>query len=585
MKKLAIIGCGLALAVAVGTIPTEISVSAAKSTYTSYVAATTQGSGLQIEPTVIYEPSTFDDLTAAAKTNKPASVVLTPDEEMNVTLDGTKHSMKITYDSYVKGKFIPVIRLNGDTVGAFLDWLKTDYAVSDIMAMSDDIKVIETLYADETGYLVNTVYDLTEETLSQNRYQEWTHIAQANKAGCNILMYDGSDENLPLVAEYVEAMTKVCWALVEDKAEAVGAIAAGCYGVVGADNAMLRESVKLFSEPGFARAQYIAAHRGITKYANEQSLTGIMAAYNEGATHVEIDIQVTADRKFVICHNEDSTAYADIRGQRFAYSTAEAISKLRLVDYSQKYGDSFATLEDVVKYMSKTDVILIVELKIDNASTQTVDKLKAIEALKEFMDQHPEIAGHWYAITFYAPFAEQMRQYLPEIPLGYLGAGASKKEGELGVPVWGGGHKGMTDVEGKINFLRKYNLGLDESMGAATNTTAQDYIARGYTQNTWTFEDTSHFTYKANVATTNKAEDCSMLVKTMQGGKVTAAQLEAGKATFPCTTYNGWQVEKECKIIEVERNGDKVLAVLYLTQQSGDFTVGLYSGLVELTVE
>ena len=574
------------LAMAIGAVPTGLSVSAATSVYDTYISVSTQGSGLQIEPAVIYEPSSFADITAAAKTNKPTSVILTPDETMHIKLGEETLTLKGAYDNYVKSRFIPVIRLDGDTVEPFINWLNNVYKVMDIMAVSDDIEVIEELYADKAaGYLVNTVYDLTGETLSSDRYAEWKHIAEANAAGCNILMYDGSDENLPVVAEYVEAMTKVCWAYVEDKAEAVGAIAAGCYGVVGKDNAMLSGSVKVFSENGFARAQYIAAHRGITKYANEQSLTGIMAAHNEGATHVEIDIQITTDRQFVICHNSDSTAYATVGGQRFAKSTKEQIGRLRLKDYSKKYEDSFATLEDVVKYMSKTDVILIVELKIDNASVETVDELKAIEALKEFMDKHPEIQGHWYAITFYSPFAEKMREFLPQIPLGYLGAGKSDKLNAEGLPQWGGRHKDMTDVAGKIEFVRYYNLGLDESMGAATNTTAQNYIARGYTQNTWTFEDTSHFGYKANVATTNKAEDCAMLVKEIGGDSVTAAELEAGKAKFPCTTYNGWQVSKECKILEVERTGDTVLAVLYLEQESDGATFGLYSGLVKLTVK
>ena len=585
MKKFSILCCGLMLAVAVGSLPSGLSVSAATSTYTDYISVATQSSGLQIEPTVIYEPSTFDSLTSAARANKPASVILTPDETMNVTLDGSSRTLKNAFDTFIKGKFIPVVRLDGDTVAPFLNWLKKDYQISDIMAISDEIEVLETLYKDEKGYLVNTVYDLTGETLSSNRYAEWKHIAEANVAGCNILMYDGSDENLPVVAEYVEAMTKVCWAVVEDKAEAVGAIAAGCYGVVGADNAMLSEAVKLFAENGFARAQYIAAHRGITTYANEQSLTGIMAAYNEGATHVEIDLQITSDRKLIIAHDNDSTRVGDKGGHRFAYGTEEQAGRIHLKNYSQKYGDSFATLEDVVKYMSKTDVILIIELKLDSSSTRTVDELNAIATLKAFMDEHPEIEGHWYAISFYAPFAKQMKELMPQIPLGYLGAGASGKEGDEGVPVWGGGHKGMTDVAGKIEFLRRYNIGLDESMGVATNSTAQNYIARGYTQNTWTFEDTSHFTYKANVATTNAAEDCAMLVKEMSGGAVTAAELTAGKATFPCTTYNGWQVQKECKILVVERTGDTVLAVLYLKQESGRVTFGLYSGLVELTVK
>ena len=51
----------------------------------------------------------------------------------------------------------------------------------------------------------------------------------------------------------------------------------------------------------------------------------------------------------------------------------------------------------------------------------------------------------------------------------------------------------MTAIGKKIAFLRKYNMTLDEELSAATYTTARNYLARGYTQNTWTFKDTSHF--------------------------------------------------------------------------------------------
>lgn len=71
----------------------------------------------------------------------------------------------------------------------------------------------------------------------------------------------------------------------------------------------------------------------------------------------------------------------------------------------------------------------------------------------------------------------------------------------------------MTAIGKKIAFLRKYNMTLDEELSAATYTTARNYLARGYTQNTWTFKDMSHFSGGANIATTDKAEEGAMLVR------------------------------------------------------------------------
>ncbi len=585
MKKLFCIASAavlLAAAVAMTALPPETAVAAGQSN-TAYFNVVSPGSKLKIEPTLVVEPQDTADLEA--KDPRPASAILTPDSKMNVTVGGKTSTLASFYDTYLKNRFIPIVRLDGTTVEPFLGWLKTTYAISDMMAVSDDISVIEKIYADEAGYLVNTVYDLTATKLSADRYAEWDHVGAANKAGCNILMYDGSDENLPVAAEYVEALTKVCWAYVENAEEGVAAIAAGCYGVVAKDRTTLLDAVKPFQKDGFARAQFIAAHRGITSYANEQSLTGIMASANEGATHAEIDIQITADQRIVSGHDSDVHRVTGSAGQ-FINATYAQLQKMQLNNYSQKYGDSFASLDEIVTTMARTGVILIVELKLDAGSAKAVDELKAIEVLKETMEKYPEIKGHWFTITFYGPFAEEMRRVLPEIPCATLGAATSGKESALNQKGWHGTDVAMTNIGGKIKHIRSFNVGLDEMMGTSTNTTAQNFLARGYTQNTWTFEDTSHFTYKANIATTNAAEQCAMLVKTIEGKtQLTEAELEAGKVMAPCTTYNGWKLEQECEIIVVSEGEGTAKVLYYLKQKAQDGTVfGLYSELIDVTV-
>lgn len=582
MKKLFFALTTLLLAVSL-TAGVSVSALAAPETYSNYINVATQGSGLMIEPTLIFEPSSEDQL----KGKGYASVVVTPDEAMKVNV-GRERTLKDFFELKLKGKSIPVLRLDKTTVQPFLDWLKNTYTVSDIMAISKDISVIEAIYADERGYLVNTVYDLTDKELTSDRYAQWENIAAANKAGCNILMYD-VQENLPVVAEYVSAMSKVCWAEIENKEEGAQAIAAGCYGVVAKDPDVLTESLGYFQNTGFARAQYIAAHRGITRYANEQSLTGVMASYNEGATHVEIDIQITADGHLISCHNSDIAYVSGISGKYIINETLAGLKKIKLNNFSARYEESFATLDDICEALQKTDVILIVELKLDSASEKAVEDLKAIETLKKNMEKYPGMKGHWITITFFAPYAKGMKELLPEIPCCYLGAGLSTMESENKQPAWDGAHKGMTDIGGKIEFLRKRNIGLDESMGAATNSTAQNYIARGYVQNTWTFEDLSNFGYKANIATTNKAEDCAMLVKEVATGEITLteAEISAKKATVPCRTYNGWMTEYECDVIEVSRTGNTAQVLFYYLQKTGDKTApeyGIYSQLKTVTI-
>ena len=578
-----------------------IQADAAKTVYTNsnYTNVASYNSGLLIEPTLALEPADKTELMAAPISKpKPASVIITPDEEMRVTVGTTAMALGAFYDAYIKDKLIPVVRLDKTTVDPFLTWLKNTYAISDMMAVSDDISVIEQLYADDAGYLVNTVYDLTGTQLTAGRYDEWPHIAEANKAGCNILMYDGSDQNLPVAAEYVEAMTKVCWAYTENAEEAVSAIAAGCYGVVSGSCAELGEAVSYFSESGLARAQYVAAHRGITKYANEQSLTGIMASHNEGATHVEIDIQITKDGRLVSCHNTDINAVTGFPNRYIINETLSNLQTFKLNNYSERYNETFATLEDICEVLQKTDVILIVELKLDGGSRKAVEELKAIETLKTVMDQYPGMKGHWITISFYAPYAQDMRRILPEIPCCYLGGAQSSLEAENGEKGWGyaGGHVSLSKVGDKINFLRKCGIGLDEmefdngkgTLSGSTNGYAKDYLARGYTMNTWTYESCLHFTIRTNIATTNAAENCAMLVKEISApASITREDIAAGTVETACTTYNGWKLQKECKLIVVSEEEGSAKVLLYLQQTTDEdepVTFGLYSNLFTVTV-
>ena len=600
MKKFITVCCTALALLLIGTSVTALTVEAAPKNYTDYITISENGSGLMLEPTLVFEPSSFSEISqAAGSQKKPASIVLTPDTGMNVTLGSDTKTLAQAFDDYIKGKFIPVVRLDTTTVTPFISWLKNTYNVYDIMAISKDIGVIEKLYADSTAYAVNTVYDLTDETLGTGRYEQWKNIGAANKAGCNILLYS-VQSNLPVVAEYVEAMAKVCWAVADSKEEAVEAMAAGCYGVVSNELPAMTEALSVFEKSGFARAQYVAAHRGITAYCNEQSKTAIAATANEGATHIELDIQITEDKQILICHNS-GTGTTATGSAYFALTKSDALRQMYLKDYSRKYEDTFPTLEESIELLIDTDVIFIIELKLDAGSTLAVDKLQAIETLKKVMDKYPAMQGRWIAITFYAPYAEKMKEVLPEIPVGFLGAATSGKESDQKVSGWGGWVTRGNLPNCMRNVLRKYNVSLDEMtydngdtvkeedrLSPVTNNMSASYLARGYAQNTWTFENLLHYTVKANIATTNAAEECAMVVKTIGApASLTEAQLNAGKVKLTCTTYNGWKVERECEIIVVSKEGNKAKVLFYLEQKSedgADITFGLYSNLTEITV-
>ena len=560
----------------------------------NYINAKKLNSGLVYEPTLILELEDVNELNDDA--NKYiTSVILNVNSDMEVILESGKRDLTAFYDEYIKNKFIPILRINKDNCDAFIKYYKEIYTIYDLMIISDDLSLIGKIYEDSMMYILNSVYDIREKEIFSDKYQNYQYIADANRVGANILLANSQDENLSILAKYAASMTKVVWAKGNTKIDSVKTISSGCYGVVNNQTNNLVSAIDYFDKVGWQSSQFVAAHRGITKYCNENSLSSCLAAYSEGATHIEVDLQVLADNNIVLCHNSQTNFNSDKNGWYFVNLDLVNLRKAKLNDYNVNYGETYTTLEELVYAMLKTDVIMIIELKFDSSSTKAVDELKCIENFKRIMDSIPGSYGHFYAITFYAPLAEKMRVLMPEVPLGYIGGARSNKEIDLGLFAWskGGGHKEMTDYANKIKFLRTYNIGLDENYTAKdknsseylSNLTANFYLARGYFQNTWTYEDTSHFAMKSMVATTNKAEECAYFIKDIDDGKLELSleELNSKKTTVKAYSYNGWALNKECEIIVVEQNDKNAKVLLYL--QDDDCPYGLYSKLIDVIIK
>ena len=107
----------------------------------------------------------------------------------------------------------------------------------------------------------------------------------------------------------------------------------------------------------------ISAHRGSSLVAPENTLSAVTQAIADGATFVEIDVQLTADRVLVVAHDADLMRLA---GQPLVL-TATPYAELRQADIGSSFSAEFAgetvpTLSEVID-TSKGKVKLIVELK------------------------------------------------------------------------------------------------------------------------------------------------------------------------------------------------------------------------------
>jgi len=106
------------------------------------------------------------------------------------------------------------------------------------------------------------------------------------------------------------------------------------------------------------------AHRGASGYAPENTFAAFRKALAMGATFIETDLQLSRDARFVAMH--DPTVQRTTNGQGSVHEMT--LADLRKLDAGSWFGSEFAgeripTLEEILEFAKKHDVVFYLELK------------------------------------------------------------------------------------------------------------------------------------------------------------------------------------------------------------------------------
>ena len=108
----------------------------------------------------------------------------------------------------------------------------------------------------------------------------------------------------------------------------------------------------------------VIAHRGASGNAPENTLAAFKKAVAMGATFIETDLQLSRDAHFVAIH--DATVNRTTNGQGAVHDMK--LAELRRLDAGSWFGSEFAgeripTLEEILEFSKKTDVVFYLEMK------------------------------------------------------------------------------------------------------------------------------------------------------------------------------------------------------------------------------
>src|SRR5438132_11021304 len=108
----------------------------------------------------------------------------------------------------------------------------------------------------------------------------------------------------------------------------------------------------------------VIAHRGASGNVEENTMAAFKQAVALGANFIETDLQLSRDAHFVAIH--DATVNRTTNGKGTVHDLT--LAELRQLDAGSWFGSEFAgeripTLEEILQFSKKNDVVFYLELK------------------------------------------------------------------------------------------------------------------------------------------------------------------------------------------------------------------------------
>ncbi|WP_237153343.1 glycerophosphodiester phosphodiesterase family protein [Oryzibacter oryziterrae] len=157
----------------------------------------------------------------------------------------------------------------------------------------------------------------------------------------------------------------------------------------------------------------VIAHRGAPRVAPENTLAAIRAAAAAGASWVEVDVKLTADRQPVIIHDDKVDRTTNGKG----FVAGLGFEDIRRLDARAHFGPEFAgiqipTLRELLETVLELDLGLQLELK----PTAGDDVETAEVALAQLKDIWPASRGRLFVSSFSIRSIHAAARLMPEVP-------------------------------------------------------------------------------------------------------------------------------------------------------------------------
>lgn len=512
-------------------------------------------SSISFEPVGIADVTSEEILKSFASEVKPATAILTLDNDINVTAKNGDviSTLAEALDNYLKKDVIPILKI-ADKAGAekLINWFKTDREISDVAVLSSDAKAVGTFRAK---------YPYVRGIVEFDENADITEIYKiANKNGANVCIIP---EKLATVknVRYIQGRFKTVWVRAENDTDSSirNSVTSGAYGVI-TENIAAFDAVLASFENGLTRLPFNVAHRGLPHMYNENSVSGTLAAIKAGATHVELDCYLTTDNEIVFMHDAGLQRTSTGTGNIETYSSKD-LKKFRLKQFED---EAIPFFEDIAGALKGTDVVLILEIKSQ--------KTEIVDALKEKL-AGSGIENQIVVISFHEAQLRKTAEVLPEIPAADLNG------------------KSSDTIKAILKKSGEYNCGIDYNYNALDDDKIKALICRGFIPWTWTYSGDYAVTLALEQGftglTNNNADSLAKMPVMIEGKDKTNKIPAVGEEIeLTVTEYGGEKKDVKGTIINVKALADGKYEVFAKYNPTDYFlSVMLYTQKYAVTVE
>ena len=336
--------------------PFNSNVTIAKAETESAINVYSTSSGLIAPAAVIMEYHDGDDISpftksVSSKMVRPATMIVEVDENFTVLTGGERINYDDFRTTYIKSKMVPAVRVETQgAADALIAYLNTrGYDFIDFAVVSTNPDLVKRVREDRVS--IRGIIDYSKTDVSSMSAGEIANQMNANKS--IIAIFDQSQIDAKKVFD-LQARLKSVWinCQIEDSYDVYKFISSGAIGIVTDNYATVYETFTSIEDSTLSRGFYGIGHRGLTSVAGENTLEGMIAAYEAGATHVEIDAKVCKSGEIIIMHDDGLSSTTDGTGNVMQMTWSE-ISQYKVVRNSS--GEpvepcAIPTLEDVFKY-------------------------------------------------------------------------------------------------------------------------------------------------------------------------------------------------------------------------------------------